>query len=255
MDPSSLPLVSTVLDAAYRALTNLTHLFEPLLGELAAASVVVVLTLVVRAVLIPVGVAQAKAEVVRARLAPRLAALGRKHPDDPQALQRATMQLYADEGTTPLAGCLPLLVQAPVVGVIYALFARQEIAGHANALLGHTLFGTPLGLSLARSLGGGLVPTLVVFGVIVGAIVLVGELTRRASMPGGALAPPAAQNAPVGPLATPHVQRVLGVLPFMTAVIACFVPLAAALYLLVTVTWTLVQRVVLRRRYPLDSAA
>jgi YidC/Oxa1 family membrane protein insertase len=37
---------------------------------------------------------------------------------------------------------------------------------------------------------------------------------------------------------------------FITAAIAVFVPLAAALYLLVTVAWTLGQRVVLRRRYP-----
>ena len=37
-----------------------------------------------------------------------------------------------------------------------------------------------------------------------------------------------------------------------TAVIACFVPLAAGLYLLVTVWWTFLQRLVLRRRYPLE---
>ncbi len=44
--------------------------------------------------------------------------------------------------------------------------------------------------------------------------------------------------------------RVLGLLQFLTAVIAVFVPLAAALYLLVTVAWTLGQRLVLRRAYP-----
>jgi YidC/Oxa1 family membrane protein insertase len=37
----------------------------------------------------------------------------------------------------------------------------------------------------------------------------------------------------------------------MTAVVACFVPLAAGLYLLVTVWWTFAQRLLLRRRYPL----
>ena len=47
-------------------------------------------------------------------------------------------------------------------------------------------------------------------------------------------------------------QRALGLLQFITAVIAVFVPLAAALYLLVTVAWTLGQRVVLRRAYPLQ---
>ena len=45
--------------------------------------------------------------------------------------------------------------------------------------------------------------------------------------------------------------RVIGLLQFITAVVAIFVPLAAALYLLVTVAWTLGQRVVLRRAYPM----
>ncbi|WP_374192233.1 hypothetical protein [Microbacterium sp. SD291] len=44
-------------------------------------------------------------------------------------------------------------------------------------------------------------------------------------------------------------------LHYLTAVFAVFVPLAAALYLTVTVMWTLVQRAVLRRRYPLPVAA
>ncbi|MDT0179536.1 hypothetical protein Q9S36_04840 [Microbacterium sp. ARD31] len=42
---------------------------------------------------------------------------------------------------------------------------------------------------------------------------------------------------------------VLGALQFATAVVAVFVPLAAGVYLLTTVTWTLGQRVVLRRVY------
>ncbi|MCK9794137.1 YidC/Oxa1 family membrane protein insertase [Isoptericola sp. 4D.3] len=265
MDPFALPPLAAVLGTAYRALMGLSHLLEPALGVAAAAAAVVVVTLAVRAALIPVGVSQARAERTRARLAPRLAELQRRHRKDPEALQRATMRLYADEGTTPLAGCLPMLVQAPVVGVIYALFVHAQIAGHANALLGHALFGVPLGSSLVGALAGGGagLPTFAVLGALVLAIALVGELTRRASLPGGPLAAPAAPSvltapgasAQAGPLAGPGVQRALGALQFVTAVVACFVPLAAGLYLLVTVAWTLAQRVVLRRRYPLDVPA
>lgn len=45
-------------------------------------------------------------------------------------------------------------------------------------------------------------------------------------------------------------MRVLNALHYLTAVFAVFVPLAAALYLTVTVSWTLIQRILLRRRYP-----
>lgn len=143
MNLLDLPLVSTVLDAAYRALMGLSDLLEPLAGGAAAAAAVVLLTLAVRTLLVPVGVSQAKAERDRARLAPRLAELQRRHRNDPERLRRATVELYTREGTTPLAGCLPMLAQAPVVGVVYALFLHAEIAGHGNALLGHTLFGAP----------------------------------------------------------------------------------------------------------------
>lgn len=269
MDLFAFPPVAAVLDATYRALMALTHLLDPLVGAAAAALAVVLVTLVVRAALVPVGVSQAKAERTRARLAPRLAELQRRHRDDPQRLQAATMKLYADEGTTPFAGCLPMLVQAPVVGAIYAVFVHAQVAGHANALLGQTLAGVPLGSSLAASVVGGTVtvPTVLVVGAVVLAIALVGELTRRAVAPGGVLAVPtapatttpaprsaAAAPAVPNPLAGPGAQRVLGALQFASAVVACFVPLAAGLYLLVTVWWTFAQRVLLRRRYPLDGA-
>jgi YidC/Oxa1 family membrane protein insertase len=244
MDLFALPPVAAVLGGAYHALMGLSHLLEPALGAGAAAAAVVAMTLVVRAALVPVGVSQARAERTRMRLGPRVAELQRRHRKDPEALQRATMQLYADEGTTPLAGCLPMLLQAPVVGVIYAVFVHAEIAGGANALLGHTLFGVPLGTSLVAALSA------VVLGALVLAIALVGELTRRATLPGGPLAVPTPSTAPPG---FPGIQGVLGALQFATAVVACFVPLAAGLYLLVTVTWTLVQRILLRRRFALGT--
>ncbi|WP_149205019.1 YidC/Oxa1 family membrane protein insertase [Actinotalea subterranea] len=261
MDPFTLPPVAAALDLTYRGLMALTDLLEPVAGAAAAAAAVILVTLLVRTVLIPVGIAQARAERTRARLAPRLAELQRRHRKDPEALQRATMQLYADEGTSPFAGCLPVLAQAPVVSVIYAVFIHQQIAGHGNDLLGQTLAGVPLGTSLAQAIGAGAsVPTLAVFAVLVAAIAVVGELTRRAVAPGGLLAPPATGSGgtgaatPPNPLAAPGMQGVMGVLQFMSAAIACVVPLAAGLYLLVTVWWTFGQRVLLRRLFPFGDA-
>jgi YidC/Oxa1 family membrane protein insertase len=249
MDPYAFPPIAALLDGAYAVLMGLAGLLEPLIGVSSAAAAVVLVTLLVRTALIPVGVSQAKAERTRARLAPRLAELRRRHGSNPERLQRETMALYAAEGASPFAGCLPLLIQAPIVGVIYALFILPTIAGHPNDLLEQTFLGVPLGSSLAGSIvSGTLTPgSLIVFGIVIGSIALVGEVTRRAFR----LQLPSPADAPIAsPLALPAAQRLLGVLQFITAVIAVFVPLAAALYLLVTVAWTLGQRVVLRRRYP-----
>lgn len=249
MDPYAFPPIAALLDGAYAVLMGLAGLLEPLIGVSSAAAAVVLVTLLVRTALIPVGVSQAKAERTRARLAPRLAELRRRHGSNPERLQRETMALYAAEGASPFAGCLPLLIQAPIVGVIYALFILPTIAGHPNDLLEQTFLGVPLGSSLAGSIvSGTLTPgSLIVFGIVIGSIALVGEVTRRTFR----LQLPSPADAPIAsPLAQPAAQRLLGVLQFITAVIAVFVPLAAALYLLVTVAWTLGQRVVLRRRYP-----
>lgn len=245
MDLSSFPPIAAVLQAAYGALMGLADLLAPLAGPSAAALAVVVVTLLVRAALIPTGIAQAKADRLRSRLAPKLRALQERHRKNPERLQRETMKLYADEKASPFAGCLPVLIQAPIVGVIYSVFLHASIAGHANALLTEELAGVPLGTSVAGAVvHGALDPaTALVFGAIVAVLVIVAEITRRVCRPKTTDAP-----APGMPD-----LRWLGVLQFATAVVALFVPLAAALYLVVTVTWTLVQRIVLRRRFPLHE--
>ncbi|MGM7671544.1 YidC/Oxa1 family membrane protein insertase [Microbacterium sp. A93] len=236
--------IAAILDAAYGALTALSHLLEPFTGTASAAAAVILITLLVRALLIPVGISQAKAEQTRSRLAPKLRALQKRHKKNPERLQRETMQLYKDENTSPFAGCLPVLLQAPVIGILYTLFLRTDIAGHANELLTHDLFGATLGTSLVSMLSSGpfSLPTLLVYGALIAIMIAVAEVTRRVFRP-----------TPVddSPMSSPGMLRMMSGLHYLTAVFAVFVPLAAGLYLTVTVVWTLVQRVILRRRYPL----
>lgn len=246
MDLFAFPPIAAILALAYSALMGLTALLQPVAGASAAAAAVIVVTLLVRAALIPVGVSQAKAEQTRARLAPKLRDLQKRYRKDPERLQRETMKLYRDENTSPFAGLLPILAQAPVVGVLYAVFLHARIGGDANALLDHTLLGVPLGSSLAGTFASGSTDasTWIVFGALVLLIAAVGELTRRIFR----ITMPPADGAPRVP------AGLLGLMQFVTAVIAVFVPLAAGLYLVVTVSWTLVQRIILRRRYPLPAA-
>ncbi|WP_312678343.1 hypothetical protein [Microbacterium sp.] len=66
MDLTSLPLVSTLLDLTHTGLLALIALLTPPTGPLAPALAIALVTLVVRAGLIPAGIAQAKAEQTRA---------------------------------------------------------------------------------------------------------------------------------------------------------------------------------------------
>lgn len=238
MDLFSWPPVAAAIDAAYRLVTALSAAFEPLVGTAAGVAAVVVLTMLVRAVLLPVGVSQVRAEYTRRRLAPQLAALQKKHGADRQRLSEATLELYRRERTSPFAGMLPLLAQIPVISLVYAVFTHPMIAGHANDLLGERVFGAPLGTSFVALTGAGPVwPAIAVYLVVLALIAVVTTVSRRVL----ALPQPEGATAPNGML------RALSFLPYVTVVFAAFVPLAAAVYILTSTAWTVAERAVLRR--------
>lgn len=55
-------------------------------------------------------------------LQPRLSELKEKHGKDPQRLNKETMKLYKESGVNPLSGCLPTLLQLPLLWAIFIVF-------------------------------------------------------------------------------------------------------------------------------------
>ncbi|KQM24183.1 hypothetical protein ASL10_12745 [Frigoribacterium sp. Leaf8] len=243
MDLSTFPPIAVVLGGLQSLVTTLGVLVEPVAGSSAAALGVVLLTLLVRLVLVPVGISQVRAEVARRRLAPAIADLNRRITD-PTARSTALMALYASEKASPLAGCLPTLAQAPVLTAVYSLFAHSEIAGHANALLTHTLGGAALGANLFASLAVGL-PAVWPYLVLLALLAVVVETSRRATLRfTGAVT---VTTAAPGQEALPGMAGMVRWLPFVSVLFAAFAPLAAALYLVTSAAWTQGERAVLRR--------
>ena len=238
--------VAAVLDLAYRGVTALITLFEPFAGHLAAALAIVALTVIVRAVLIPVGRSQVRAEFTRRRIAPKLQALQRRYKGKPELLQEKTLALYRAEKTSPFAGMLPTLAQAPVLSIVYGLFIVATINGHGNGLLTHDLFGVPLGTSLVALVTGGQVwPGILVFAGLLVVIAVVATFSRLIALRFAAQQP--VDDAAPGAAMMKSMASWLSWLPFLTVVFASVVPLAATIYLTVTTTWTLVERIILRR--------
>jgi YidC/Oxa1 family membrane protein insertase len=243
LDIYSLAPVATVLDLAYSLVTSLAAALAPLVGGHAAALAVIVVTVVVRLLLIPIGRSQVRAEFSRRRLAPKLRELRRRYGANPELLQRKTVELYAEEKASPLAGCLPTLLQAPVLSVLYGIFVLTTIDGHPNGLLTEHLLSVPLGTSLPAFLATGAAwPGVLVYLVLLAGITVVAALSRAHTLRN---AEPPVEDAPEGML---RVSRALSWAPLVTVVFAALVPLAATLYLAVTTTWTLTERAILRRR-------
>jgi YidC/Oxa1 family membrane protein insertase len=91
---------------------------------------VIGLTLVIRLILYPLMQAQLKSAKKMARLKPHLDALNAKHKDNKQALQQAQLALYKEHGVNPAAGCLPLLIQMPVLIALYNVFYQVLNSGN-----------------------------------------------------------------------------------------------------------------------------
>src|SRR5947209_10396703 len=83
---------------------------------------IVFLVLTIRGVLFPVFVKQIKSQRAMQALAPQIKELQAKHKGDRETLQKEMMELYRKEKTNPFMGCLPMLVQAPVMlGLFHVL--------------------------------------------------------------------------------------------------------------------------------------
>jgi YidC/Oxa1 family membrane protein insertase len=231
------------VDAAYHAVSLFAGAFAPVLGGLAAAAAIVAFTMAVRLLLLPLSYRAMRGLESQARLAPMVAALRKKHARQPDRLQRELAALYRAEGTSMFAGFGPLLLQWPFLSVMYLLFRSPTVDGGANTLLRHDLFGAPLG---SHWLGGAgpLSAQGAVFAGLFALLGLLGWLSYRVAKRG-----PARSAAPARPASPASTAGLLARLtPYLTVVIAAFLPLAAGLYLVTTTAWTLAERTLLRRR-------
>ena len=137
-------LLAVPIDAAYWLVSALAGVLAPLPGGLAAAAAIVAFTIGVRLLVLPLGYYAFRGERARARLAPKVAALHRRHAHQPERLQHELATLYRQEGGL-FTGCLPALLQVPFFAVVYRLFLSARIAGGPNVLLRQHLLGVPLG--------------------------------------------------------------------------------------------------------------
>ncbi|WP_210591024.1 YidC/Oxa1 family membrane protein insertase [Streptomyces sp. GESEQ-35] len=228
---------------------QLAQLLEPLFHATATAAAIVLFTALVRLLVHPLSRASARGQRARAALQPKVAELRKKHGKNPEKLQQAVLELHAAEKVSPLSGCLPSLFQLPAFFLLYHLFSNTTIGGEANQLLTHELFAAPLGDRWTDALAGG-----GFFGaaglVYVGLFALVAAVAafnyrRTKRMMAANVLVPVSDSGPVPGLGA--MTKVMPFMSFFTLVTVAVVPLAAALYVVTSSTWSAVERAVLYR--------
>lgn len=82
---------------------------------------IIILTLLIRVLMLPLYGKQIKYSARMAEVQPKLQEIQTRYAHDKEAMNQKTMELYQKEGINPTSGCLPMLIQMPIIFGLYAL--------------------------------------------------------------------------------------------------------------------------------------
>lgn len=105
-------------------LSDLLDWFQTLLGNYGWS--ILIVTFLVRLIIFPLSWKQQKNALAMQELQPKLMKLRKKYEKDPQKLQIETMKVFQENNVNPMAGCLPMLVQLPILIAFYQAIIRNE---------------------------------------------------------------------------------------------------------------------------------
>ncbi len=121
------PFIVHPLMAGLRAFANP---LQTVMGSgLAGGLAIIFFTIVIRLVLLPLSLQQVRSQRAMMTVQPELKALQKKFKGDREGMARAQMALYKERGVNPAAGCLPLLVQMPILFGMYAAMLNLSTVG------------------------------------------------------------------------------------------------------------------------------
>lgn len=98
---------------------------------------IISLTVFVRLLLYPVMQKQIRSAQAMARLKPKMDELVKRHEGDKKKIQQAQLALYKEHGINPAAGCLPTIIQFPVLIALYNVFFQLLANGDLAKMVEH----------------------------------------------------------------------------------------------------------------------
>jgi YidC/Oxa1 family membrane protein insertase len=253
-----MPILANVIQDAFSPLISL---FETVMVFIHAHLVggswglaIVGLTVLIRAVLVPLTFRQLKSMQEMQRLAPEIKVLKDKYADDKQRQQQELMKFYQENKINPLASCLPLLMQLPVfISLFYML--RSDLKKHicGSALTAHYNAAHHAGESLTK-----FIEKTSCQSVAHGSakFLFLPDITEKAT--GAALivlivlyvGSQLASTFIATATADPNQRRLMLLLPVVFVVILYRYPAGLLVYWITTNLWTIGQQSLIRRHMP-----
>ncbi|HEV2759280.1 MAG TPA: YidC/Oxa1 family membrane protein insertase [Acidimicrobiales bacterium] len=236
-----------ILDPIYDAMGRVLAFFYSVIASYGVA--IALLTVTVRVFLIPLTAKQVKSQQAMQRIQPELKRLQAKHKNDRQKLNEEMMKFYKENKVNPLAGCLPILLQAPLFIVLYRLILDlSHEDGPKHVPRDSTLFTSLVesggdmiswGIDLSKaatSVGGS---KALLYYALIALTVATGYFQQRqmtARLPKDAI--------------NPQMQMITKVFPAIIGVVSLSVPAGVVVYFIVSNLWQIGQQAVTFRAFP-----
>lgn len=89
--------------------------------------VIILFTIILRSIMIPLGVKQYKGTIKQQGMSKELEDIKRRYGSNKEEMQKAQQALYAKTGFSPLAGCLPSIVQLIIIWPVYRIISAPLV--------------------------------------------------------------------------------------------------------------------------------
>ena len=93
---------------------------------------IILLTIIVRAAMWPLGVSQQRSMRTMQMLQPKMKAIQERYKSNPQVMQQKMMEFYKEHKFNPMAGCFPLLIQMPIFILLYSTLMSPQFISMAG---------------------------------------------------------------------------------------------------------------------------
>jgi len=97
---------------------------------------IILLTIIIRAAMWPLGVSQQRSMRTMQMLQPKMKAIQDRYKSNPQVMQQKMMEFYKEHKFNPMAGCFPLLIQMPIFILLYSTLMSPQF----NQMAGDSQF-------------------------------------------------------------------------------------------------------------------
>ena len=113
---------TAIFEPLYKLFGTILKFFYDISGNYGVA--IILFTLAVNIILLPLTWKQQKSTTKMQSIQPELKKIQQKYKNDKEKLNMEMMKLYKDNNINPMGGCLPLLIQLPIIFILYQIVYR-----------------------------------------------------------------------------------------------------------------------------------